>query len=151
MSAIARYVCTESNIYMYLYNFLFLSCSSSSSSYFFSSFFSGYEHDSCYWSAFSWWRDHILVSIYLVYSDVTSHVTSCDIMYHSRITHRFMVTIIEKLMPKNYYTCGLAAAQADQVWHFPVGLFCLSVCLSLPPETFHTCCCNVLKFPPFVF
>ena len=26
-----------------------------------------------------------------------------------------MVAVIDKLMPKNYYTCGLAAAQADQV------------------------------------
>ena len=29
-----------------------------------------------------------------------------------------MVTVVEKLMPKNYYTCGLAAAQADQVCQY---------------------------------
>lgn len=30
-------------------------------------------------------------------------------------THRFLVAVIDKLMPPFYYSHGLAAAQADQV------------------------------------
>ena len=43
-----------------------------------------------------------------------------------------MVAIVEKLMPQNYYTYGLAAAQADQV-------HCLSVCLFITHNTLSGC------------
>ena len=46
-----------------------------------------------------------------------------------------MVMIIEKMMPSNYYSKGLAAAQADQVFLYPpssLSSLSLSLFLSLP-------------------
>ena len=70
------------------------------------------------------------------------------------LSFRFMVMVIEKLMPQNYYSMGLAAAQADQVSLHPLHLpplsppCTLSLCL-FPPSSLLHCLCAFLSSHPF--
>ena len=65
----------------------------------------GYEYACCYWFVIFRRRDSFLV-----------RMTDCVYKYncyHSLL--RYLVTVIEKLMPSRYFSDGLSAAQADQV------------------------------------